>query len=176
LAFVRQASGLADGPSIARMEIMVAAARAYARIGEHGQAHAAYEQARRAYDAIPHLTTDAESMYYLPEWRFRLRGAFVYAMAGDIAAVDRIIAAVSAARPASLLRWGVQTDLNRALAAARAGDADYALALAVPTVERTPSAQHTQTMRQLVGVLCSGVSDGAHRDAVGYLRGLVATG
>jgi len=112
-------------------------------------------------------------MYYLPEWRFRLRGAFVYAMAGDIAAVDRIIAEVAAARPASLLRWGVQIDLNRALAAARAEDHDSALALAVLTVERTPKAQHTQTMRQLVRELCSAVSDD-HRDAVAHLRGLVA--
>ncbi len=177
LAFVRTSSGLADGPSIARMEIMVAAARAYARIGDHKQAHDAYEQARRAYDAIPHLTSDAESMYYLPEWRFRLRGAFVYAMAGDVATVDRIIAEVAAARPAGLLRWGVQMDLNRALAAARAGDHDPALALAVPTVERTPTAQHTQTMRQLVGALCSALPNSTHhRDAVVHLRGLVAAG
>jgi hypothetical protein len=177
LEFVRRSSGLAEGPSIARMEIMVAAARAYARIGEHRQAHDAYEQASHAYDAIPHLMTDTESMYYLPEWRFRLRGAFVYAMAGDVAAVDRIIADVAAARPAGLLRWGVQIDLNRALAAARAGDQESALALGVPTVERTPRAQHTQTMRQLVGELCSAVAAGgpARREATRHLRGLVAT-
>ncbi len=175
LAFVRNSSGLADGPSIARMEIMVAAARAYARIGEHEQAHDAYERARHAYDAISHQTTDAESMYYLPEWRFRLRGAFVYAMAGDIAAVDRITTEVAAARPAGLLRWGVQIDLNRALAVARAGDHDTALAMAVPTAERTPRSQHTETMRQLVGELCSTVSDDANREAVGRLRELVGT-
>lgn len=177
LAFVRRSSGLADGPSIARMEIMVAAARAYARLGEHRHARDAYEQARRAYDAIPHLIADAESMYYLPEWRFRLRGAFISAMAGDIAAVDRIITGVAAERPSGLLRWGVQMDLNCALAAANAGDHDSALALAVPTVERTPKAQYTQTMRQLVGALCSAVSaDDGHRDAVVHLRGLVAAG
>jgi hypothetical protein len=115
-------------------------------------------------------------MYYLPEWRFHLRGAFVYAMAGDNAAVDRIITEVAAARPASLLRWGVQVDLNRALATARAGDQGLAVASAIPTVERTPTTQHTQTMRQLVGELCSAVSDVAHRDAVAYLHGLVAKG
>ena len=36
LDFVSRSSGLEDGPSIARMEIMVAAARAYARIGYAG--------------------------------------------------------------------------------------------------------------------------------------------
>jgi hypothetical protein len=155
------------------MEIMVAAARAYSRIGEHGQAHAAYERAARAYNGIAHLTTDAESMFYLPEWRFRLRGAFVYAMAGDTAAVDRILGEVAAARPVGLLRWGVQVDLNRALAAAHAGDADGALAVAIPTVERTPNAQHTQTMRELVREVCSAVRGDAHRDAVRHLNGLV---
>jgi hypothetical protein len=114
--------------------------------------------------------------HYLPEWRFALRRAFVDAMAGDTAAVARIVAEIVAARPASPLRWGVQMDLNRALAAARDGDGDAAIALAIPTVEATPKAQHTQTMRQLVGAVCSAVSDSAHRDAVAYLSGLVASG
>jgi transcriptional regulator with XRE-family HTH domain len=174
LTFVQGATGLADEPSIARMEIMVAAARAYARIGEPKRATAAYGQARRAYDAIPHLTTNIESMYYLPPWRFQLRGAFVHAMAGDVPAVERIIEEISAARPANLLRWGVQIDLNRALAAAQAGDCDTAITIAVPTVERTPKAQHTETMRQLVGELCTTVGAGRHRDAAHHLRGLVA--
>jgi tetratricopeptide (TPR) repeat protein len=176
LALVRRSSGLFDGPSVARMEIMVAAARAYARLGEHKQALDAYVQAKQAYNGIPHLTNDAESMYYLPEWRFRLRGAFVHAMAGDVAAVDQIIAEIAAARPANLLRWGVQMDLNRALADARAGDQTPALDLAITTVERTPRAQHTQTMRQLVSELCCAVPDKPHRDAVVHLRGLVAAG
>ncbi len=174
LALVRDSAGLADAPSVGRMEIMVAAARAYARIGEHAQARAAYEESRRAYEATPRLATDAESMYYLPEWRFRLRGAFVYAMAGDTGEVDRILAEVASARPAGLVRWGVQSDLNRALAAACAGDDDSAVALGVTTVERTPKSQHTQTMRQLVGALCAAVPDGTHRDAGMHLRQLVA--
>jgi hypothetical protein len=115
-------------------------------------------------------------MYHLPEWRFRLRGAFIYAMAGDTAEVDRILAEVAAARPDGLLRWGVQVDLNRALAAAHEGDGDAAIAVALATVEGTPKQQYTQTMRQLVRELCAApaLSDGVQRDAVTYLRELVA--
>jgi tetratricopeptide (TPR) repeat protein len=175
LTFVQNATSLVEQPSIARMEIMVAAARAYARIGEHRRAVIAFENAKRAYDALPHLTTDSESMYYLPGWRFLLRGAFVSAMAGDTGAVDKVLADAGAGRATGLLRWSVQVELNRALAAARAGEDDTAVALAVPIVEHTPRSQQTQTMRQLVETICTSLKFGSRRDAAVHLRELVAT-
>jgi hypothetical protein len=97
-------------------------------------------------------------------------------MAGDTSAVDRITEEVLAAQPIRPLRWTVQIDLNRALAAAHKGDFSTAFALAVPTAERTPKMQQTQTMRQLIGELCSAIPKDFYRDEKDHLRRLVTTG
>ena len=156
------------------MEVQVAAARAYARIGEHDRANEALGLATRAFDSIAETPSGGESMYYLPEWRFVLRGATVYALAGDTARVDRILCEVSDSRSGGLLRWQVQADLNRALAAASEGDVAAALDSAVHTVERVPRPQHTQTMRQLVRAIYRTAPGPAHRDRLQHLKELVA--
>jgi hypothetical protein len=171
LTYVRDQSGLVDQSPVGRMEIMVAASRAYARIGEHTRARDAFEDARRAFDATPSAPTGTESMYYLPEWRFLLRGVFVDALAGDRVRVDRVLSEIATGGP---MRWGVQADLNRALAAAADGDAGAAVDLAVATIQRVPYPQHTQTMRQLVEAICGTLSGEVHRESVRYLHELVA--
>ncbi|GIG58505.1 hypothetical protein Lfu02_28770 [Longispora fulva] len=162
-------AGMTEGPSVGRMEIMVAVARAYARLGERSSAHAALAEARRAYERLT-VVDEAESMYYLPAWRYALRETYVHAALGDTVTVDRVLGEVAAARPANLTRWGVQVDLNRALALGHSGDSRSAVDSAVHAVERTPSAQHTQTMRQLLEGICSAIPDGRHADSVAHLR------
>lgn len=119
-------------------EAYLAAAQAYARLGQRSNALASVESAQRSYASAD---KSEGTIYAVQPWRYALSVAYVYALLGDVQRAEEQTRQVQP--PANMVRWRAQLNMQNAVLIAKAGDRAAAKEAADDVLKRLPSDQRS---------------------------------
>lgn len=147
--FADQALGIADRPSLGRLNGLWGKAHAAALEGDTATAQELIDTGRREFDRSG--SDDEASDYAVPWWRVNVFLSLLAARLGD----ERVaVAAQEAARadlPETLPRFRTHLDMHQGLMLVRDGDRGEGVRLAQAALDALPPEKHSLTLRMLMG-------------------------
>jgi transcriptional regulator with XRE-family HTH domain len=147
--FATQALGLADRPSIGRLNAVMGMAHAAAIRGDRDSAGELLGQGRRVFDVAGSPDGEA-SDYAVPWWRMNVYMSLLAARLGDERLAGQARDAAMAALPPELPRFAVHLEMHRGLMLARAGDPAGGATYAREALAALPPEKHSLTLRMLM--------------------------